>query len=117
MQVCLLVTGCCFAVQIDLSNNALCGIRFGQGTYTADGIKAIAESIRVSTSLTSINLSYNNPTNYGRDMTGIKAIADALVEASLTSFDLHLKFMGDEGKALLRKAVEGRSGFKCHLNP
>ena len=83
MQVCLLVTGCCFAVQIDLSNNALCGISFGQGTYTADGIKAIAESIRVSPSLTSIGFQYDR--------------------------------LGEEGEALLRKAVEGRAGFKLRL--
>ena len=47
------------AVQIDLSDNALCGIEFGQGTYTADGIKAIAEAISVSASLTSVNLLKN----------------------------------------------------------
>jgi NLR family CARD domain-containing protein 3 len=48
-------------MQINLSENALCGIdRYGDGTYTADGIKAIAESISVSPSMTSINLSSNN---------------------------------------------------------
>ena len=42
-------------MQINLSDNALCGIdRFGGGTYTADGIKAIAESISVNPSLTQV---------------------------------------------------------------
>jgi len=67
-------------MQINLSLNALCGIMpNGTGTYTADGIKAIAESISVSPSLTSINLQYNS--------------------------------MGEEGKVLLRKAVEERAGY------
>eukprot|EP00966_Prymnesium_polylepis_P162262 3750111-Prymnesium_polylepis.1 len=42
-------------VQIDLSSNYLCGL----GTYTAEGIKAIADAIRVGRSLTQINLSGN----------------------------------------------------------
>ena len=48
-------------------------------------------------------------------MTGIKAIADALVMASLTSINLRWNDIGEEGEALLRKAVEGRSGFKLLL--
>jgi hypothetical protein len=40
-------------VQVDLSNNQLCGIGlFGDGTYNADGIKAIAQAISVTPSLT-----------------------------------------------------------------
>ena len=35
--------------------------------------------------------------------------------ASLTSLDLRYNFMGGEGEALLRKAVEGRPGFKLRL--
>ena len=62
----------------------LCGIApWGKGVYNADGIKAIADSIAVTASLTSINLFSNE--------------------------------IGEEGKALLRKAVEGRSGFKLLL--
>ena len=154
-------------MQINLSESALCGIgRWGGGTYTADGIKAIAESISVSSSvtsidvgnnnigkaaslellaamkgknmvtigmagcslgvegskvvaemisvmasLTSINLSYNNlAADYGRDMTGIKAIADALVEASITSVGkdgLNLKdnYFGPEGWGAIFAAI------------
>ena len=32
---------------------------FGDGTYTADGIKAIADSIAVTASVTSIDVGYN----------------------------------------------------------
>jgi len=50
--------------QIDLSNNALCGVTLDtvglpKGTYNAEGIKAIAGAIGVSRSLTQINLSGN----------------------------------------------------------
>eukprot|EP00966_Prymnesium_polylepis_P244083 5644841-Prymnesium_polylepis.1 len=41
--------------QINLSGNQLCGLNFhGNGTYTAEGIKAIADAIRVSRSLTQV---------------------------------------------------------------
>ena len=48
---------------------------------------------------------------------GAKAIADALrVNASLTELDVgYNSSMGDEGEEALRKAVEGRSGFKLIL--
>ena len=80
----------------------LCGIdEDGDGTYSADGMKAIAESISLSASLTSINLGNNNLTNWGYDMTGIKAIADALVLASLTSINLETNYLGPEGAKAL----------------
>ena len=47
---------------------------------------------------------------------GIKAIAKAIsVTPSLTSINLRLNFMRDDGEALLRKAVEGRAGFELLL--
>ena len=47
-------------VQIDISNNKLCGIdRGGSGAYTADGIQAIAQSMFVSPSLHWIDVGYN----------------------------------------------------------
>jgi len=40
---------------LDLSNNLLCGVTtFGSGTYTAEGITAIAEALRVNGALTEI---------------------------------------------------------------
>ena len=69
-------------MQLNLSRNALlCGIGlYGGGTYTADGIKAIAESISVSASITSIDLSEND---FGPE--AAKALAPAIaVNPSLT---------------------------------
>ena len=44
-----------FSLQINLSDNALCGITFGgRGTYTDVGIKAIADAMAVSHSLTQV---------------------------------------------------------------
>jgi hypothetical protein len=42
-------------LQLDLSNNQLCGtIGLGHGTYTAEGITAIADALRVNGTLTNI---------------------------------------------------------------
>ena len=47
--------------QINLSANQLCGIsQLGVGTYTAEGITALADALRVSTSMTVADLRYNN---------------------------------------------------------
>jgi hypothetical protein len=44
-------------LQLDLSGNHLCGINeYGQGTYTAEGITAIADALRVNGGLTVTNL-------------------------------------------------------------
>ena len=42
---------------LDLSNNALCGMTIHGGTYTAEGITAIADALRVNGSLTSLSTS------------------------------------------------------------
>ena len=48
-------------LQLDLSRNQLCGLDLnGRGTYTADGITAIADALRVNGSLTSVELKGNN---------------------------------------------------------
>ena len=40
---------------LNLGDNQLCGLdRFGRGTYTADGITAIADALRVNGSLTEV---------------------------------------------------------------
>ena len=42
-------------VQLDLSGNELCGVDLGgRGTYTTEGIKAIADALGVSASLTQV---------------------------------------------------------------
>ena len=41
--------------QLDLSNNRLCGLNeYGHGTYTAEGITAIADALRVNGALTEV---------------------------------------------------------------
>ena len=62
---------------------------------------------------------YENGRGYGKVIAtpeGPKAIADALrVCASMTHLDVRANVLGEEGKAVLRKAIEGRSGFELKL--
>jgi hypothetical protein len=79
---------------LDLSSNHLCGLnRDGRGTYSAEGITAITDALRVNGALTALNLSSNNIGGHWdsskRQMVstpkGPKAIADALlVNGALT---------------------------------
>ena len=50
-----------FTSQLDLSHNMLCGINpyTGGGTYTAEGIKAIAEALKGNASVTECKLRGN----------------------------------------------------------
>ena len=78
--------------------------------------KPLAEYISVTASVTSLNLSQNNLTNYGRDMTGITALAGALkVTASLTRLNVEYNDLGDEGRAIISSAVQGKAGFDLSL--
>ena len=53
-----------FTSQINLSSNQLCGLNWeGSGTYTAEGITAIADALKVTASVTNLNLSNNNLTS------------------------------------------------------
>ena len=73
-----------FASQLNLPGNQLCGIDvFGNGTYTTEGIIALADALKVTTSMTHLDVRANS--------------------------------LGEEGKAVLRKAIEGRSGFELKL--
>jgi Ran GTPase-activating protein (RanGAP) involved in mRNA processing and transport len=88
---------------LNLSSNELCGIdEYGNGTYTAEGITAIADALRVNGGLTSINMSGNDLTDSGRDMTGIRELAAALgVNGALTRIDIrHNKIAGDVAEQL-----------------
>ena len=91
---------CC--TQIDLSDNVLCGInKYGQGNYNADGIKAIAQAISVSASLTSIDVSVN-----GLGDEGAKHITKGIaVSASLTSIDLYRISIGPAGAKYMADAI------------
>eukprot|EP00900_Chrysochromulina_parva_P018475 jgi/Chrpa1/26629/Chrysochromulina_OHIO_Genome00006376-RA len=110
---------------INLSGNQLCGIwtYYGgqRGAYTAKGITAIADALCVNGGLTSLDLSNNalcGVTYKGGTYTaeGITALADALrVNGGLTALDLSFNDMGEEGKASICFAAQGKAGFNLHL--
>ena len=50
----------CYAWQLDLASNQLCGVdQWGDGTYDAEGITAIAGALRVMGSLTALDARWN----------------------------------------------------------
>ena len=122
-----------FTSQLDLSQNELCGLDWrGRGTYTSEGITAIAEALKVTASLTSVNIDgFGLPIKQLQGMEPVASldfsrkelgVASAIViaslirdNASLTQFDVKNNALGEEGKAALRKATEGRSGFELLL--
>ena len=85
------------------------------------GAKHVAKMLGVNGGLTSLDLSNNalcGVTFMGGTYTaeGITAIAHALrVNGALTECDLIGNYMGEEGKASIRNAVQGKDGFKLHL--
>jgi len=113
---------------------SLCGIRRNQTTADfrnkylepADAILLASDLSQavVTGGLTSLDLS-SNQLSLGLDLhgrgtytaEGITAIADALrVNGALTMCDLRNNDVGEEGKALIRNAAEGKAGFlKLHL--
>lgn len=131
-----------FTSQLNLSSNQLCGINnLGNGTYTAEGITAIADALKVTTSLTKCDLRDNrlgfegwtiifnalrgSPTSkittwdLSHERLGpevAKPLAECIsVSASLTRLDVQYNSLGEEGTAALHKAVEDRSGFELKL--
>ena len=90
-----------------LSDNILCGVnwRDGTGTYTAEGITAIAEALKVTASLTSLSLGDNI---LGDD--GVEALSVGLKESkSLVALDLSNGWssnkFGPKGAAALASAI------------
>ena len=81
---------------LDLSNNALCGMAtYGGGTYTAEGITAIANALRVNGSLTELSI-YGN--RVGDE--GVGAICEAIQsnkETKLASLNFGYNGMGPVG--------------------
>ena len=55
--------------QLNLAANQLCGLDWrGEGTYTSEGIKAVAGALKVNGSLTSLDVRYNQLGEEGRAM-------------------------------------------------
>jgi len=105
--------------QLGLAYNLLCGVdRNGRGTYTAEGITAIADALRVNSSLTSLDLENNQlcgVPDFGRgyrgyrgtyNAEGITAIADALrVNGVLTKCKLKKNQLGVPGWTAIFNAL------------
>jgi Leucine Rich repeat len=90
------------ASQLDLSSNELCGLdRRGRGTYTAEGITAIANALRVNGVLTKVSLAKNQ---LGEE--GTKAICEAL-EQNKT-----LKELDISGGKFGKSNIGGTAGVK-----
>jgi hypothetical protein len=83
---------------LDLSGNQLCGLDHnGRGTYTAEGITAIADALRVNGGLTKISLARNN-----LEEEGTKAICEALEQnTTLKELDIsgHREYSNIGGSA------------------
>ena len=74
-----------FTSQLNLSRNQLCGIDDFGGTYTAEGITAIADALKVTPSLTSLDLSSNLPFGSSDGPAFAEALAPGIAaSASLT---------------------------------
>ena len=87
------------------------GVKYGQGSYDASDIQALAESLKVNGVLKSLNLRRNDI----RDK-GAAAIADALaVNGVLKNIDLSYNNLGDEGEKAIHDAVSGREGLELEM--
>ena len=123
-------------------NNQLCGINeYGQGTYTAEGITAIANALRVNGSLTKLSLAKNelkeegtkaickalkqNTTLKELDISGrwgvsniggpagVKHVAKMLgVNGSLTALDLSFNYLKDKGVSAVCEAIQSNKETK-----
>ncbi|EOD31475.1 hypothetical protein EMIHUDRAFT_231872 [Emiliania huxleyi CCMP1516] len=77
---------------LDLSDNsALCGVRYGRGSYDASGIQALAEALKVNKVLMSI------------DLRGISLGDEGIWVPSL-------------GRKAIHDAVSGREGFHLYMD-
>ena len=84
-------------LQLNLSYNQLCGedSGWGAGTYTAEGITAIADALRVNGGLTALDLSSNDLKDEG-----VRAVCEAIQsnkETKLESLDFGNNGIGPDG--------------------
>ena len=98
---------------LDLSNNQLCGVNeYGNETYNADGITAIADALRVNGSLTKMSLAWNT-----LGVEGTKAICDALEQnKTLKELDLSGFNMGGAAGAKHVAKMLGVNGSLTSLD-
>ena len=82
----------------------------------AEGAAALAPALAANGGLTSFNLSGNNLTHYGRDMTGITKLATALgINVRLTALDLSFNYLKDEGVSAVCEAIQSNKETKLAL--
>lgn len=99
-----------FTSQINLSDSQLCGLNWkGEGTYTVEGIAAIADALKVNASVTRVDVRLNGITGEGASQLSAAVLANANIEVfneipikemranSLTELDLNEKSIGTEG--------------------
>ena len=74
----------------------------------AAGAGALAEALKLNVVLTHLDLSKNALTNYGKDMSGIQALAAALSSGSavLTSLDISENDIGPELGVIMAEVLE-----------
>jgi len=108
----------------DLSQTVVTGsltkINVSWNSFGPEGAKVFADALRVNGGLTSLDLSNNSLCGVNvYTVEGITAIADALrVNGALIECDLSnngMGIMGKEGEALIRKAMQGKAGFKLRI--
>ena len=79
----------------------------------AEGAAALAPALTANGGLTSFNLSGNNLTHYGRDMTGITKLATALgLNVRLMALDLSFNYLKDEGVSAVCEAIQSNKETK-----
>jgi len=81
-------------LQLDLSGNELCGQSYyndGDGTYTAEGITAIADALRVNGALTVTNLLGNKLDAESAKMLAEKGISLCGIRRDQTTADFSFK--------------------------
>ena len=93
-------------------NNVLKTLEAPSNGIDDEGAKALAEGLFVNASVTELNL---NDNNIGAE--GAKALAASLaansfrMNSSVTRLDVRANWLDEVGRASLREAIEGRSGF------
>ena len=94
-------------------NASVTKILVGGNNLGDEGATILCDALRESTvtKVQKLDLRFN-----GIGPEGAKAVAAiAAVVASLTQLDVGMNSLGEQGKAVLRNAVEGRSGFELKL--
>ena len=90
-------------LQLDLSRNQLCGINeYGQGTYTAEGITAMADALRVNGGLKELSFedSYVGDEGVGAICEAIQSSKETKV-ASLNTGDKRIGSVGAKSVAAM----------------